>query len=147
MREDKLKKHVLYLTITAKVFTIAYIWLNTDTGGFTSTEAISAISLVIPLFAVYLSAMYREFTGDGRFANRQTHSAVYYSSTFRNLSYFTLIGYFFIIVLFITLKAMGKLSFGQFQSAIGLVESGLGVYVGQIVFSIFKKPETQNPEN
>lgn len=142
MKEIKLKKQVLFFMLFAKLLLIAYIWLSRNSGGFSTDQAVGAVTLITPLFAVYLAAIYREFAtlkSDEK-EQQQTDKV---SKTYRNITYITLTVYFFAILGAVTLKANGTFNFNQFQSMLTAVESGFGAYVGQIVFSLFgKKTET-----
>lgn len=143
MNEQKLKKQVLYFMLFAKLIIVAYIWMNKTTGGFTTDQALSAITLITPLFAVYLGVMYKELVKH-RLETKETKTLKPIAKSFRNLAYITLFIYFVIIFVVVTLKATGTFSFKQFQAMLGTVESGFSVYVGQIIFSLFKKEEQNN---
>lgn len=141
MKEQKLKKQVLYFMLFAKLIIVAYIWLNKTTGGFTTDQALSAITLIAPLFAVYMGVMYKELVQLKASAESRIVEKIIPKS-FRNLAYITLLVYIVSILIVVTLKASGTFDFRQFQSMLATVESGFGVYVGQVIFSLFKKEET-----
>jgi hypothetical protein len=44
-----------------------------------------------------------------------------------------------VLLFIINLRGPGTISFSQMNSLLALVESGLGVYVTQVIFTIFKK--------
>jgi len=140
MKEIKLKKQIMYIMMFSKLLIIAYIWINRNSGGFTTDQALAAITLITPLFAVYIGVMYREMA-QLRSTESENMETAMISKSYRNLSYVTLTVYVFAIVTMVTLKAAGTFSFNQFQTTLTAVESGFGVYVGQIIFSLFKKQE------
>ena len=139
MKEITLKRQLLYFMLFAKLAIIAYIWLNKNSGGLSSEQAIGAITLITPLFAVYLGIMYKEL------AKTKLKNPVGRPSTipksFRNLTFITVFVYVIAIISVVTLKASGTFSYNQFQTMLTAVESGFGVYVGQIIFSLFKNKD------
>jgi hypothetical protein len=58
---------------------------------------------------------------------------------FKWMAYFTLIGYTLAIALVLYLKPPGIFDYKQMSGMLTLVETGIGVYVGEIVFALFKK--------
>ena len=137
MKEITLKRQLLYLMLFAKLIVIAYIWLNKNSGGLSSEQAIGAITLITPLFAVYLGVMYKELAKTKLKNSVGRPGSV--PKSFRNLTFVTLFVYIAAIITVVTLKASGTFSYNQFQTMLTAVESGFGVYVGQIIFSLFKK--------
>ncbi len=140
MKESKLKKRVLYFMIFAKLLILFWIFISYYTGGLSSKEALLAAKLIIPLFAVYLSAMFADFTGANIYVSNQNNKEdKLVTKTFRNLSYIVLFLYFLSIVIVITLPATTSMDIDGMTSLITGIESFFGIYVSGIVFSLFKK--------
>lgn len=137
MNELKLKKQILYFMLFSKIIIVAYIWTMKTTGGFSTEQAVGAITLITPLFAAYLGVMYKEIT-QNKLQPVERAAGKTIPKSYRNLSYITLTIYVVIIVVLVTLKSAGTFTYGQFQTMLTAVESGFGVYVGQIIFSLFK---------
>ena len=138
MKEITLKRQLLYIMLLAKLIVIAYIWLNKNSGGLSSEQAIGAISLITPMFAVYLGVMYKDLAKTKLKNSVGRPGSV--PKSFRNLTFVTILVYIVAIITVVTLKAFSTtFSYNQFQTMLTAVESGFGVYVGQIIFSLFKK--------
>lgn len=144
--EDKFKNQVFILMIITKVIVFGWIYFHYQTGGFIIGEAQATAAILLPVFAAYFSAMM-----DEKIRNRYVSDKLvikkerYIRNSLRYITYalFPLYTYFLIVI--IGWKAQGLLavkpeeSLEQMNSLLALVETGLGVYIGQVVFALFKK--------
>lgn len=112
------------------------------------------MSLLVPVFVTYTSIMFKD-------AVRHRHPAGFsvreprVTRRFQWLSYLVLTIYLFSLLTVISLHPSGVLSSGKPDSPmygnsesyqrmtalVALVESGLGLYIGQIVLALFKKED------
>ena len=136
--EQRLKKHVLFLIFLLKVFIIGFLFTHWETGGFSTDQFMGVLSLLIPLFTTYTALMIRDFVKNRHIA---LHGTLRVSRAFQITTYLILITYgagFFIIL---GLKPRGIISFQQMSVFLTLLEAGLGVYIGKIVFAMFNEEE------
>ena len=110
-----------------------------STGGFTNEQALATGSLLAPAFAAYLSVILADYLRAHRAA--ETGARRFAAGPLVAFGWWLFPLYVVVLLWFINRKAVGDLSFAQMNVGLGLVESGLGGYVGQIVMSFFKKVE------
>ena len=134
IRESIFKMHILTLLLLSKIAIFIYLMTHWEAGGFSVDQFIGSITLLIPVFATYCSLALKDiFQSQGKKPSIQR-----YSRKIQWLTYFILIAYTVIIWIVIGLKPKGALDYKQMSMLLTAVESGFGVYVGQIVFSLFK---------
>ncbi len=139
IRESRLKRIVLRFMIISKVFVLGLLFVLWDSGGFTVDQLIGTASLLIPLFTAYTVLMVRD-SARHRYVNLQPKiTEMLVTHHFKNMVYFWLLVYTFAIGLVLILKPAGALDYKQMSATLTLVEIGIGVYVGEIVFALFKK--------
>lgn len=137
MKESKFKTRLTWYILISKIFVILYILFEYSVKGYTGEQTFALISLIIPLFAVYLTAMVKDIS-EHRYVETEKVKDLEVKKSFVRLSNFLFFIYPLSIVMIIFLGAEYA-SFKLTQSGIAIIESGLGVYIGQIVFSMFKK--------
>lgn len=134
--EATFKKRIFYLICSIKILVIFRLVYHWSTGGFTNDQFQGTAALLAPALAAYISVMLADYL-------RQHHSDIsypkYISGPLVTFSYWLFLIYFISLLLFIEMKVSGRLSFTQMNFWLALVESVLGGYIGQIVFSFFKK--------
>lgn len=148
MKEQRLKKHILVFMLLSKIVVILFVLFHWQTGGYSTSEAMATIALIIPLFAVYLTVIVKDTLNKPYQEQQQETQKIKGTITLLTYTIFPL--YLIIILYLISLKPQsGGFTFEHLHTAIALVESGLGIYIGQIVFALFRKEksDTPNPKN
>lgn len=140
MKESQLKKRIFYFLLFAKVITILVILIEWQLRAYTKMEMFGTLTLILPLFTVYTTLMFKQFV-QNKYVTNEKQASKTLTSTFRTSVFFVLPIYVIMIIAIIHGKATHIFKYEEMQAAIGLVESGFGVYVGQIVFELFKKEE------
>lgn len=136
--EQRLKKHVLLLIFLLKIIVILFLFHQWETGGFSTDQFIGVLSLLIPLFTTYTALMIRDFI-----QNRHVvlHGALKVSRSFQFTTYLFLLAYGLGLFVILDLKPRGIISFQQMSILLTLLEAGLGIYIGKIVFAMFNEEE------
>lgn len=144
MKEQKLKSLTFFMLFIIKVLIILIIWVHKETGGFDLDEALTAISLIIPMFAVYFGAMYKDFVENKYQPPKNEGKPYLVSKSFRNIAIITILAYASTLFILVSFKAAGTFTFVQFQTGFTTIEAGFGIYVGQLIFTLFPKKEESN---
>lgn len=147
--ERRFKRHILSLLLIGKVILFLYIFTIWQSGGLTFEGFLGTMGIVFPVFATYLSMVYQNVL-----SHRHQHQvadqlrinrAVQYSAYFFFLTYYVAI----FVVLY--LNTIGEIpdpgrdednaipSYKNLFAMLALVESFIGVYIGKLIFSLFKK--------
>lgn len=134
--ELKLKNRLFGLVVLGKVFVIGFVLLLWQSGGFSMAEMTSTIGLLVPIFATYLGLLFKDQV-DRRRAIQHPDQRV--TRRFERISYLTLIAYVLILFGVINWQGKGAISFPVMTNLLALAESGLGIFVSQLFFAIFKK--------
>jgi hypothetical protein len=102
---------------------------------FIPSELILSVTLILPLFAAYTTAIIKFLLNPERKEKKE-----------KKVNYTVFLITFTVPVLFIIYiasiiiwKAFGPISFDTFKSLLGVGETAFGVYVGMIVNSTFKE--------
>jgi Effector-associated domain 11 len=140
IEEHRFKNQILYLLLAAKVTVVVWLFTLWESGPFTHEQFISVVGIIVPVFATYLTLVIKDAA-----QNRHIDAPLDTRIIKRSFQYTTywLIGIYVVVLLsVINLRGQGVLKeFGQMTTLLSMVESGLGVYIGQIVFALFKKEE------
>jgi hypothetical protein len=139
IRESTLKRHVLRIMVASKVLILGFLFILWDAGGFTDDQFIGTATLLVPLFTAYTVLMVRDATKYRYVGIAPEVTEMLVTHRFKWMAYFTLIGYTLAIALVLYLKPPGIFDYKQMSGMLTLVETGIGVYVGEIVFALFKK--------
>ena len=139
IRESTLKRYVLRIMVASKVLILGFLFILWDAGGFTDDQFIGTATLLVPLFTAYTVLMVRDATKYRYVGIQPETTELLVTRRFKWMAYFTLIGYTLAIALVLYLKPPGILDYKQMSGMLTLVETGIGVYVGEIVFALFKK--------
>ncbi len=145
MSENKLKKKIFWFFFFAKLFTVLFIIDGWQLGAFEKEEMFSLLTIVLPLFTVYTSVMFDEIVKK-RYVDAEKTADRKLQSTFKNLVYVALPIYVLAILGIILLGAKIEFLFKEIQTALVILESGLGIYIGRIIFALFKKEEKSEKE-
>jgi len=139
VEETAFKRRIFYLLIGSKIVVLAWLGYMWSTGGFSNEQALAIISLLAPTFAAYLSVILADYLRAHRTA--ATPARRFVAGPLVAFGWWLFPIYIVVILWFINRKVTGDLSFAQMNVGLGLVESVLGGYVGQIVMAFFKKGE------
>jgi hypothetical protein len=138
--EQTLKNHILILLLSEKLMVIIFLFTIWESGAFTNEQFIGLVGLLIPVFGTYLTIIFKDTVKHRHLDRPATAKRV--SRSFQRTTYFILIAYFFALVIVINLRGRGILTeFGQMSTLLALIETGLGVYIGQIITGLFGKNE------
>lgn len=139
VEETVFKRRIFYLLIASKVVVLLWLRYMWNTGGFTNEQALATVSLLVPAFAAYFSVILTDYLRahrTGELAGRK-----FVAGPLVAFGWWLFPIYVLILIWFINQKVVGELSFTQMNLGLGLAESVLGGYVGQIVMAFFKKVE------
>lgn len=138
VKEYRLKRQIFIALLVVKVFIVAYIMNLWQAGTFPLMEFLTLTGLIVPLFASYLAAIFKDITQRRHVDSPLDKRLV--SRSFQWSALLLLFLYLVVLLVVIDLYGRGDLTeFTQLTTLIAAVEGGLGVYLGQIVFTLFKK--------
>ena len=148
--ERKFKRQIFQWLLFGKIFLFIYIFTVWESGGLTFDAFTGTLSIIFPVFATYLSLIYQNIL-----SNRHKHKVDAQLQINRTLQYsaylfFSL--YYIGIILIVYLQAIGKIpnvtekrgdtefkTFNNYYALLAFVETFIGVYIGKLIFSLFKK--------
>ena len=137
--ERAFKRRVFWFLLSAKLFIVLYILYHWSTGGLPKAEMASVIMLLVPVFTAYTTVMVNDIV-KARHETGSPETARRVNSTFTTLTYVVFPLYVFILAAVIQQRVSGNIeNLEGLSTTLSFVESAFGVYVGQIVFSLFKK--------
>lgn len=141
MREDKFKRRLFFLMLIAKVVALITLWFEWSTNGFSTSEFLATVTLILPLFSIYTSMMFKGLMADPFEVEAEERAVILLprrvKKSVSRLAHWLIPLYGLLIAYLITLKPVGVVSFSSMQAIIATVESGLGVYIGQLVFAFY----------
>lgn len=150
--EDKFKTQVFVFMLLSKVIIIGWIFFHKSTGGLSSEHALSIIALLLPVLSVYLGAMLDDFLKD-KYVSDKKKASPFVKNSVKYTTYFLFLAYTLLILNVIGNQAAGEycsqvvnvdgtdycIGLETMNKWLGLIEAGLGIYLGKIVFSFFKR--------
>lgn len=134
--ENKLKNRLLWLVACAKLLVIAFVYTLWESGSFTNDQFMATVTLLVPVFVTYLSLMMKDQVERRHLI---AHPDKRVKKSFERMTYALIVIYALVLLIVINLRGPGTISFNQMNGFLALVESGLGVYVTQVIFTLFKK--------
>ncbi|MEO1416233.1 MAG: hypothetical protein AAFW00_13190 [Bacteroidota bacterium] len=159
MTVGKFKKRIFWFLVGSKLLVLACIWLFVK-GSVSNSETWTAMAMVLPLFAAYISPLWKEVTSnitEEESPNEQENEKL--KRQFVTVCYIAFPLYTFIILMVLTLFVTGGL-FGGAGAVIGeeqpdrsgilaailaSVESAFGLYLGPVITALTQKQE-KNPK-
>ncbi len=144
MKEQTLKNWILSLMIIAKILIIGLILFHYKTDGLEKNEMYSIGTLIIPLLTAYLTVIFKDMFSNPYKKNKSDKKKTEVKRVKNFIPIMTFIVfpvYFLALVFVINQTAKGLLQADDLQRYVGIIESAFGVYIGQIVFTLFKKDE------
>lgn len=143
MTEQKLKSRIFFFMMVSKIITVILVLFHWQTGGYSLAEALATIALILPLFTVYLTAMVKDTLTNPYVDTKRKSKEI--KGSIVVLTYLIFPLYTLAIFYLINLKPQpGPFSFENLQAALAGIETGFGIYIGQIVFALFKKEDSKN---
>ncbi len=143
MKEKRLKNIIMFLILSAKIITIGLILFHYATDGLQKKDTFSLITLILPLFTVYLTVMIKDILSNPYVEKEDKPKIKKVKGSIVLLTFIVFPLYFAAIIISINLAAQGSLQIEELQQIIGLVESAFGVYLAQIILTLFKKEESE----
>ena len=147
--ERRLKRQVLWLLAAGKTVLFIYIFTIWQSGGLTFEGFLGTMGIVFPVFAAYLSMAYQDMLLNRHEQKSSDRLRVNRSVQFSAFFFFAL--YYLAIFTVLYLNTVGAIpdsgkqaeggapSYKNLFAMLALVESFIGVYIGKLVFSLFKK--------
>ncbi|MCB0582289.1 MAG: hypothetical protein KDD10_23620 [Phaeodactylibacter sp.] len=147
--ERALKQQVLFLLAVGKVLLFVYIFTLWESGGLTFEGFLGTMGIVFPVFATYLSMAYQDML-----LHRHDYKAndkLRVSRSVQLSAFFFFALYYLAIFIVLYLNTVGSIpdsgkqgdsnvpSYKNLFAMLALVESFIGVYIGKLIFSLFKK--------
>lgn len=138
IKESVLKRQIFIALVVVKVYILGYILNLWQSGAFPLMEFLTLTGIVTTLFATYLTVIFKDIAQqryvDSPLDKRLVRRSFQWSA-------FLLLGLYVVVLqIVIDLYGEGNLTeFSQLSAIITAVEGGLGVYLGQLIFSLFKK--------
>lgn len=147
--EQRLKRQVLFLLAVGKVLLFLYIFTLWQSGGMTFEGFLGTMGIVFPVFATYLSMAYQDML-----LHRHDYKAndkLRVSRAVQLSAFFFFAVYYLAIFTVLYLNTIGEIpdpgkhsesgmpSYKNLFAMLALVESFIGVYIGKLIFSLFKK--------
>lgn len=134
MNATKLKKRILIFLLISKILALVFIWFLAATYGFTYTEALGAVLLILPLFTVYLGIIIEDLVRNPYVQGKPAKALKVKPEIV------SLVNIIFPVytVLIISAIFLGAQKVFDLKIVLGIIESGFGFYVGKIVVSLFR---------
>jgi hypothetical protein len=139
MNEQKLKNTLFKILLAGKLAVILVVIFHWQSFGFDGKQAAATITLVLPLFSVYTSLMFKEYVASQHTDTEKAPAPRRIKSS-RVVTYlFLTVLYCLAIVLIIYVQPGGAYPFESMQAIVAAIETMFGAYIGTIVFSLFKE--------
>ena len=146
MTEQHFKSWVFSIMLVGKLLMVGFIFFQMDTGGFTQEQGLSVIALLLPALTAYLGAMLADIIRrrNDLFPTGNDRKTI--SSTMQRTTFIVLPFYFLFLFVMINRYAIGYMQqndgeadFKTLTTWLAIIESGFGIYVGQIVYGLFRE--------
>jgi len=138
VQDVHLKWLIFYLFISAKLILIGWTLFMWETKGFLNSEVFSLFNAMLPGLVLNVSIMFRELfrSGIDGYSKRR-----YVPPQLRALAWVIFPSYIAVQIFITIAKMKGDFSFEIASTAFMAVETGLGLYMGEIVEGLFKKKD------
>lgn len=130
------KNRIFYILCLTKLAVLGWLFYQQSTGGYNQGELQAVAAILAPAFAAYLSVMLADYL---RQAKSEVEAPRYVNGPLITFAYWLFPIYAIALWWLLRAKAAGYISFGSLTLWLGLVESVLGGYIGQIVQALFRK--------
>ena len=148
MTEDKLKSTLGIILVIAHFLVILLVIVFYFLEAFLFEEMTTTLALIIPMFAVYTTAIIKSIIDNKNTEHDPTVPLRNVTNSFVFVSLFLPVLFTLFVLALVVLKAfnVGFDKFEQFKILIGLAETIFGIYVGQIIGSLFDKGKMKKPQ-
>ena len=138
MTDIQLKNSVGIFLIIGHSGIVFYITYSYFSGGFLFNEMTTSISLVAPMFVAYTTVIVKYIIKTKNLTSTKARKT---SGPFIFIAFLfpTLFIALLITLVYLKTHNVGFATFEQFKTMLALSEILLGVYIGQVVFSLFDK--------
>lgn len=134
--EHRLKRRMFNLLLAGKILVILFTFILWQTGsGFTAENFTTVVGILIPVFATYLTLMVQDATKNRSLLQPGDKRV---NKGFARLAYTLVILYPVVLIIILNLRGPGTITFAQLTALLTLVETGLGAYLGKVVFGLFR---------
>lgn len=130
------KNRVFYAICFTKMVVLGRLIYLYSTGNFNQLELKATAAVLAPAFAAYISVMLADYLRQARSSNA---APSYVSGPLVTFAYWLFPVYLFLLIFLLNGKGQERWDFGGMMLWLGLAESVLGGYIGQIVQALFKK--------
>ena len=138
LTEEALKKKLFYRLLTVKILVLGWLTYLYTSGGYTSDQFKGTATLLATTLAAYVAVILTSYLDQHRAGVAPPR---YMSGPLVTFSKWLVPVYGGLLLLFITLKTTGAISFTGLNAWLALVETVIGGYIGKIVNTLFKKNE------
>ena len=137
MSEVELRNRVGVFLIAAQFGILLLIMSLYFAGGFLFDEIATSVALVVPMFAVYTTAIMKHFVKTRRHVNKKSRPV---TNAFAFISILIPTSFVLLIAAIIILKSQNIAfsSFDEFKTTLALLESAFAIYIGQVIYSLFQ---------
>jgi hypothetical protein len=145
MNEVALKNRLGIFIIVSHFGTLVLVLVVWLAGGFLTEEMTTTVAIIGPFLATYTTAIIR-YIAESR--NKVSARGKPVTGIFVLISFCLPAAFVILLIAAVMLKAfnVGLRSFEDFKIMLGTTETIFGVYVGQLIFSLFERPEAEAPE-
>ena len=144
MTEPELKNRVGIFLIIGHFGVVLTVISISLLGGFSQEEMTTTLAIIGPFFAAYTTAIIRHIIHNRHVSTRK-RKARQLTGTFVAISFALPTLFVSLLALVVVLKGfnIGINSFEYFKVLLGVLETSFGIYVGQIIFSLFERVEEE----
>ena len=136
MTESRFKLLLFGMMVLGNVAAFGCLFiLGESAGGFTPGEAATTATMLLSVFAAYFSVMLGEFIAQRNDLKTAVEKRV--NRRFQWISMGIVVSYFIAVCSLINGRANGE--FDPFIKWLAVLESGFGIFVGQVIYGLFKK--------
>lgn len=141
--EEQLKTWIGLLLFFGKLILLFWALFHIQTGGFSKAEGRYTIGYLIPIFAAYLAVIVQENVRN-RFKRNGRNPLINKSLIW--MTFILIPTYIISLWLVISARAKGDIGTTEdYTTWLTIIESGLGIYVGTIVFELFNVKRQEFP--
>ena len=134
--EHRLKRWMFNILLIGKILVILFTFILWQTGsGFTAENFTTVVGILIPVFATYLTLMVQDATKNRSLLQPGDKRV---NKGFARMAYTLVILYPVVLIIILNLRGPGTITFAQLTALLALVETGLGAYLGKVVFGLFR---------
>jgi hypothetical protein len=134
--EHRLKRRLFWLLSIAKLLVIGFAAFLWNTGSFSVEQFVGVTGILVPIFAAYLTLMIQDWT---QARNELGPGEQLVSRGYARMAYILVLAYPVLLLFLLNLRGPGVISFTQLTGLLALAESGMGAYVGKVIFGLFRE--------